>query len=966
MIGPITGLTTNTVDVKLKFNAIGNGTTDDTAAINLAIAYTNTNGGTLYFPRGTYKITATLTSLIGPLVNGKYGNLSFVGDGAGVSILKYTGTGAMIQVYDGSHDALHPASNIYFRGLTLWGPSPSLIANGPNATGAYDASTVGIDYMTQFAGGYGIYDCEFMGWGLAAIRADDVTNMLILGINAHHNKLGIACGYKCDKWTVKGALNSNDMAADVGYYDARYRSSSPASSVQDWDVIMDTNRIGLILGGNASNHIVASSSYTDSTTPFMIGHSSAEFSGNQLETSAISSVNVEQVHTDGALQIKIFKQVSLFGIYISDATIVSQNASGDLTVFDNPLGASITLSDASTPYATAAAKIFRRNSANTANEFGILPIASLNVYVSATNGTDTRTYAATNKYNTPFLTLAAAQTAAASGDTIIVQDGTFNEKNLFGKTGVNWIFMPSATIAVTGAVDGDAIFNDGGAGITVLVSGFGQTFTITGSTNSTSVNGVRAQAGGGYALTVRGINLSVTNTATTGGVANGILTSSSTGTTTINYTGNITATGGASATSLGVSNSKGTITVNGNVTCAGTGASSIADGVGNTGASAITTVNGNVQATGGSSGNGVGALINGGTGSSLTVNGNMNGTGAVTGYGVNISGNGSALTVNGNLSASGAASNTGNPIFSSSGNVVVTVTGTVTLSSGTVGAAISVAGTSAVLRIGAFTDGDAQSTVNNGLTLLDPSFVAQTSTPTTGNTVTFAKGPQDTNLYVTPAGTLAALTIALPGETQTRIGQVLNITCSQIITALTVNGATTIYNAPASLSAGQSFQVTKLAANVWAVTSTKLTAAITGTTTNDNATAGNIGEYVSASVVQGSATALTTATPKTVTSISLTAGDWDVTGIASLTGASTGTEFDVAVGTTTNSFTGTVLGDTRAQTPTVSLTGADATLMIPAARMSLSGTTTVYLIVQETFTVGTPSAYGRISARRCR
>jgi hypothetical protein len=139
-----------------------------------------------------------------------------------------------------------------------------------------------------------------------------------------------------------------------------------------------------------------------------------------------------------------------------------------------------------------------------------------------------------------------------------------------------------------------------------------------------------------------------------------------------------------------------------------------------------------------------------------------------------------------------------------------------------------------------------------------------------------------------------------------------------------------------------------------------------GTTAGGNATAGNVGEYVSASVVQGSATALTSATPKTVTSISLTAGDWDVTGIGSITGASTGTEFDVAIGTTTNSMTGTVLGDTRCQTPTVSLAGADATLMIPAVRVSISSTTTYYLIVQETFTIGTPAAYGRISARRVR
>lgn len=141
---------------------------------------------------------------------------------------------------------------------------------------------------------------------------------------------------------------------------------------------------------------------------------------------------------------------------------------------------------------------------------------------------------------------------------------------------------------------------------------------------------------------------------------------------------------------------------------------------------------------------------------------------------------------------------------------------------------------------------------------------------------------------------------------------------------------------------------------------------VTGVTDGSDAAAGKVGERISASIVQASAVSLTTATPKTVTSISLTAGDWDVTAIGAITGASTGTVFDVAIGGTTNSLTGTVLGDTRCQTPTVSLTGADATLMVPAARISISSTTTYYLIVQETFTIGSPKAYGRISARRVR
>jgi hypothetical protein len=55
----ITGAFANVMD----FGAVGNGTTDDTAAINLAVAsvFTGTNGGgTVFFPRGNYLTTSTI------------------------------------------------------------------------------------------------------------------------------------------------------------------------------------------------------------------------------------------------------------------------------------------------------------------------------------------------------------------------------------------------------------------------------------------------------------------------------------------------------------------------------------------------------------------------------------------------------------------------------------------------------------------------------------------------------------------------------------------------------------------------------------------------------------------------------------------------------------------------------------------------------------------------------------------
>lgn len=90
------------------------------------------------------------------------------------------------------------------------------------------------------------------------------------------------------------------------------------------------------------------------------------------------------------------------------------------------------------------------------------------------------------------------------------------------------------------------------------------------------------------------------------------------------------------------------------------------------------------------------------------------------------------------------------------------------------------------------------------------------STPTTGQTASFATTATDQTLYITPAGTLAALTVALPANATARTGQRCRVCCTQIITALTLSGATTFIGfAPTALTAGQSFGLVKVAANTW-------------------------------------------------------------------------------------------------------------------------------------------------------
>lgn len=144
--------------------------------------------------------------------------------------------------------------------------------------------------------------------------------------------------------------------------------------------------------------------------------------------------------------------------------------------------------------------------------------------------------------------------------------------------------------------------------------------------------------------------------------------------------------------------------------------------------------------------------------------------------------------------------------------------------------------------------------------------------------------------------------------------------------------------------------------------------AIKGTTTNNSAGAGNVGEYIE-SVISVAVNAGTTATWTNLTSISLTAGDWQVTGVtaydangATITPGTGNNEMAVSVnsGTTT---TDQIVGSNQLPLNTAL---NDRGQSIPSYRLSLAATTTVYLKMKMTYTVATPQQTGRLSAWRMR
>jgi hypothetical protein len=146
------------------------------------------------------------------------------------------------------------------------------------------------------------------------------------------------------------------------------------------------------------------------------------------------------------------------------------------------------------------------------------------------------------------------------------------------------------------------------------------------------------------------------------------------------------------------------------------------------------------------------------------------------------------------------------------------------------------------------------------------------------------------------------------------------------------------------------------------------TSAIIGTTTNDSAAAGSVGEYVYSAVAAESAVGLTSTDITAVTSISLTAGDWDLWGNICYTPG----------GSTTFSYSYNWISADDSDLPDLSvcnynqpnqtafIAAGAVSMPPPDTRISLASTTTIYLLARPVFSVSTLTACGFIAARRRR
>ncbi len=143
---------------------------------------------------------------------------------------------------------------------------------------------------------------------------------------------------------------------------------------------------------------------------------------------------------------------------------------------------------------------------------------------------------------------------------------------------------------------------------------------------------------------------------------------------------------------------------------------------------------------------------------------------------------------------------------------------------------------------------------------------------------------------------------------------------------------------------------------------------IVGTTTNNNANAGSVGEVISSQVLFASSISMTAGVALNVTSIALTAGDWTVYGnVDFLGGVSTVVNYlNSAISTVSATLPDPSLYSIVNYQPPVVLytTQVDVAFTVPTRRISLSAPATVYLVAVAAFTTSTNNVCGQIFARR--
>lgn len=149
-----------------------------------------------------------------------------------------------------------------------------------------------------------------------------------------------------------------------------------------------------------------------------------------------------------------------------------------------------------------------------------------------------------------------------------------------------------------------------------------------------------------------------------------------------------------------------------------------------------------------------------------------------------------------------------------------------------------------------------------------------------------------------------------------------------------------------------------------ATTSTVTFGGIVGRVDAGTEAAGNRGQFISTSVAIANQVAVVTGTPKTIASLVIPAGDWDVSGLIVFNGDATTTVAATAAGLSavTDQLPGAQALTAVTRSATVPI--MNNAIPTPVVQISTNVTSTFYLVAFSVFGVAAMNCYGHIQARR--
>lgn len=223
-------------------------------------------------------------------------------------------------------------------------------------------------------------------------------------------------------------------------------------------------------------------------------------SGNWAITEAnIGYVPLSQALANGSIFIGNGSNIATaqaLGTGVATALAINVGSAGAFVIFNGAGGtpSSLTLTNATgLPVSTGIAGL----GAGVATALAIAPNAAGGflttvatgkmLWVDSVKGDD----ANAGTFIAPFLTLAAAKSAASSGTTVFVRPGNYAVTDSILKDGVNWHFEAGATVTMTQNSGTTGILDDKGAAITSTVAGDGS-FTLSSTATNQAMALVRS------------------------------------------------------------------------------------------------------------------------------------------------------------------------------------------------------------------------------------------------------------------------------------------------------------------------------------------------------------------------------------------------------------------------------------------------------------------------------------------